>query len=69
MYFSRLFKPKKCNEITDKIIVKEMNELQLNPLLNSVFSFFMRIDSFLIKQRISLPFGGSLISVAKKIEA
>lgn len=69
MYFSRLFKPKKCNEITDKIIVKEMNELQLDPLLNSVFSFFMRIDSFLIKQRISLPFGGSLISVAKKTEA
>jgi len=66
MYFSRFFKPKNVTEITNEIIIKEMNELQLNPILNAVFSFFMKIDVFLINLQISLPFGGSLISVAIK---
>ena len=66
MYFSRLFKANKSNEITDEIIIKEMNELQLNPLLNKLFTLFMSIDVFFIRYKISLPFGGSLISVARK---
>ncbi len=66
MYISRLFKQKKVHEITEEIIFKEMNELKLNPMLNSIFGALMKIDVFLIKNGISLPFGGSLIIVAKK---
>lgn len=65
MYVSRFFKRKKV-EITHEVIIKEFNELTLNPALNSVFRFFMRIDELLIKTGISLPFGGSLLVVAKK---
>ena len=66
MYISRFFKPKKVAEITDEVILKEMNELQLNPIINSVFGLFMKIDVLLIKWNLSLPFGGSLITVARK---
>lgn len=66
MYLSRLFKSKKELKITDEIILKEMNELKLNPIVNSIFGFFMKIDLFLIKTGISMPFGGSLITVARK---
>jgi len=68
MYISRFFKQKiKLTEITNEVILKEMNELKLNPLVNSIFGWFMKVDFFLIKRGISLPFGGSLIAVAKKI--
>ena len=66
MYFSRFFKQKNATEITDKVILKEMNELQLNPIINAVFGLFMKIDVLLIKWNLSLPFGGSLITVARK---
>jgi SAM-dependent methyltransferase len=66
MYISRLLKRKKNHEITDEIILREMNELKLNPLINSIFGLFMKVDVFLIKMGISLPFGGSLITVARK---
>jgi SAM-dependent methyltransferase len=69
MYISRFFKQKiELTEITNETILKEMNELKLNPLVNSIFGLFMKADVFLIKMGISLPFGGSLIAVAKKIE-
>ena len=67
MYISRFFKQKiELTEITNETILKEMNELKLNPLVNSIFGLFMKADVFLIKMGISLPFGGSLIAVAKK---
>lgn len=66
MYISRLLKRKKNNEITNEIILREMNELKLNPLINSIFGLFMKVDVFLIKMGISLPFGGSLVTVARK---
>lgn len=67
MYVSRLFKQKKVSKITDAIILKEMNELKLNPMVNAIFGWFMKVDFILIKMGISLPFGGSLFAVAKKI--
>jgi SAM-dependent methyltransferase len=67
MYISRFFKQRKITVITDKIKIKEMNELQLNPIINTIFGWFMKADFFLIKLGISLPLGGSLIAVAKKI--
>lgn len=66
MYLSRLFKQKKASKITHEIILKEMNELKLNPIVNSIFWVFMKIDLFLIKAGFSMPFGGSLITVARK---
>jgi SAM-dependent methyltransferase len=41
-------------------------ELDLPLILNRVFEFLMRIDEFLIKRGFSLPFGGSVIAVARK---
>ncbi len=41
-------------------------ELNINPVINSIFRFVMRLDEFLISRGISLPFGGSLLMVAKK---
>lgn len=67
MYVSRFFKQKKTDIITEEIILKEMNELELNPMINFIFGLFMKIDEMFIKLGISLPFGGSLIAVAKKI--
>lgn len=34
--------------------------------LNFIFDAFMRIDEFLISLGVSLPFGGTLVVVAKK---
>lgn len=66
MYISRLFKQKTVPNITSEIILKEMNELKLNPVLNSIFGFFIKIDMIFIKMGISLPYGGSLIAVGRK---
>lgn len=44
----------------------ELDELNLSPFLNSVFTGFMKIDEFLIKRGKALPWGGSLVAVAKK---
>ena len=41
-------------------------ELSLNPVVNSIFNFFMKFDEVLIKLGVSLPFGGSLFAIAKK---
>jgi len=40
-------------------------ELQMNPLLNKLFTILMKIDEVLIKIGFQLPFGGSIICVAK----
>lgn len=45
---------------------KRAPELNLNPVLNSILKYLMKIDEWLIKCRASLPFGGSLIVIAKK---
>jgi SAM-dependent methyltransferase len=66
MYISRFFKQRKISIITDQIILDEMNELQLNTIINSIFGIFMKMDVLFIKAGISLPFGGSLITVARK---
>lgn len=65
MYF-KIIQTKKVSEITEEIILKEMNELKLNSLLNYIFGVLLKLDVFLIKNGVSLLFGGSLIAVAKK---
>jgi SAM-dependent methyltransferase len=64
MYMSRLLKR---NQIIKKISNNNsLNELQINSLINFVFSLLMKIDECLIKLNLKLPYGGSLMLVAKK---
>jgi SAM-dependent methyltransferase len=65
MWISRwLKKNKKACDVTQD----ELNqELKLNPLINKIFEYILRIDEFLIRCGMKLPFGGSLMVVAAKI--
>jgi SAM-dependent methyltransferase len=45
-----------------------VNELALHPVLNTFCFAMMSIDYYLIKAGIRIPFGGSLVCVAKKIQ-
>jgi hypothetical protein len=65
MYLSRLLQ--RNNSIDKENQEAELKELQLNKYVNSIFLQIMKIDEYLIKQNIALPFGGSLIAVAQKI--
>ena len=63
MYISRkLKKEEENNEIKEE----DLNEFNIPPFVNSVFLAFMKIDEFLIKNGAKLPFGGSVIAVARK---
>lgn len=64
MLVSRNFKKnKKFQELTFE---EKLSELQLSPAMNFLLESFMRIDEVLLKMNLSLPFGGSLITVARK---
>ena len=41
-------------------------QVRFSPFVNRIFSWFMRIDEFMIACRYSLPWGGTLLVVAKK---
>lgn len=64
MYLIRLLKRKNNINPADDSLAFE--ELKINPFLNSVFRLAMRLDEILIRYRIRLPFGGSLVAVAVK---
>ncbi|OJJ14083.1 hypothetical protein BKI52_44455 [marine bacterium AO1-C] len=67
MYLSRLFKRKKNNTIDKEQAHKlELGELKLPQFINAIFWGVTQLDVWLIKRGISLPFGGSLMVVAKK---
>lgn len=71
MYLSRLLKKKSKNDqdlSTSEAKQAELNELKLNPLLNSLFLACMKLDEWLIKLGVSLAWGGSLMAVAQKKE-
>ncbi len=65
MFLSRLIKGKGKGKYD---LDAQMKELELPAGINKLFSGFMRIDEWLIKKGISLPFGGSLMAVARKKE-
>lgn len=44
-------------------------EVQLPPVLNAVFDRVMRVDEAAIRAGLSLPFGGTLLAVARKAGA
>jgi len=52
-----------CNEEDSLALDKRV---KFTNSLNRIFDFFMRIDEFLIQLGISLPFGGTLVVIAKK---
>jgi 2-polyprenyl-3-methyl-5-hydroxy-6-metoxy-1,4-benzoquinol methylase len=52
--------PDKCDNLALK------KRVHFPDFLNRIFDYFMRIDEFLIRMGISLPFGGTLVVVAKK---
>ena len=52
-----------CNEQESLALDKRV---KFTNSLNRIFDFFMRIDEFLIRLGISLPFGGTLVVIAKK---
>ncbi|MGF1533743.1 MAG: class I SAM-dependent methyltransferase [Bernardetiaceae bacterium] len=67
MYASRLLKRRHTGKLTEaEARALSMQELQLSPTLNAILRQLMRIDEGLIKKNVSLPFGGSLLAVARK---
>lgn len=63
MIASRLFGLKKKEEAYNPL-----TEFQINTILNSFFGHVMTIEIFLLFCGINLPFGGSLLLIAKKHE-
>lgn len=43
------------------------NELKINPIINYVLELLVKCDELLIRAGISIPFGSSMVVVAKKI--
>lgn len=66
MYLSRVHKKYFGKE--ESVNLKNNFELELTPGINRAFEKIMKIDEFLIKSNLSLPFGGSLVMVARKNE-
>jgi len=67
MLFLRLINKGTNNDVDNQNnlnIIK--NNLKLPYLINKFFEFLMKIDEFLIRHYISLPFGGSLFIIAQK---
>ncbi|MBD8084315.1 class I SAM-dependent methyltransferase [Chryseobacterium caseinilyticum] len=66
MAISRILKSSKKEQITNDVIIREVKNLRVGKFTNKIFSILMRIDEYLIEKNISLPFGGSLVVIAKK---
>jgi SAM-dependent methyltransferase len=64
MLISRIFDQGRELSETDGEALKK--RVKFPTILNSIFDFFMRIDEVMIRLGISLPFGGTLVVVAKK---
>lgn len=67
MLTARLFDKKRDDADSDQNALSK--RVKFSPVLNRVMALFMRIDEFLVKLGISLPFGGTLIMVAEKTNA
>jgi SAM-dependent methyltransferase len=63
MLISRLFDKRRVQTQTDVEALEK--RVKFSGVLNSVFDLFMRIDEALIRFGISLPFGGTLVVVAR----
>ena len=64
MLVSRLFdKGRDDPQLDERALEKRV---KFSAVVNSVFDFFMRIDESLIRMGASLPFGGTLVVIARK---
>ena len=43
-----------------------LQEFKISPILNRVFGWILELEHLLMKVGLSLPFGGSLLLVARK---
>lgn len=66
MLFSRIAKGKAQDKVDKETIIKTVKDLKVGKLTNTLFSALMKIDEKLIAGGTRLPFGGSLMVVAKK---
>jgi SAM-dependent methyltransferase len=64
MLISRMFDKGRDQSQSDEVALEK--RVKFSNALNGAFDFFMRIDEALIRLGISLPFGGTLVVVAKK---
>ncbi len=64
MLLSRLFDNGRASPQGSELELEE--RVTFSDFANAVFDFFMRIDEWLIQSGLSLPFGGTLIAVARK---
>lgn len=64
MLISRLFDRRRTQLMTDEGALEK--RVKFSRFSNAVFDFFMRIDEFFINIGASLPFGGTLVVIAKK---
>ncbi len=64
MAISRNFKKNK--KFQEQTFEEKLSELKLSPVTNFILESLMQIDELLLKMNLSLPFGGSLITVARK---
>lgn len=63
MLISRMFDKKSNPSQSDRVELEK--RVKFSPALNWLFDRFMRIDEALIRLGVSLPFGGTLVVVAK----
>ena len=61
MYLSRLLKQKKMD-----VRVDAMSELRINLILNKLFAWLLNVELLLIRSGMTLPVGGSRLTVARK---
>ena len=64
MLLSRLFDNGRASPQGSELELEE--RVTFSDFANAVFDFFMRIDEWFIQSGLSLPFGGTLIAVARK---
>lgn len=67
MLVARLTDKKRNNADSDRSALSK--RVQFPSVLNRLMGLFMRVDEFLVKLGISLPYGGTLIMVAEKTPA
>jgi SAM-dependent methyltransferase len=64
MLISRIFDKDKEQSQSDEVALEK--RVKFPNVLNWIFDLFMRIDEALIRLGISLPFGGTLVVIARK---
>lgn len=66
MFISRLLNSKGIKNPNKNDDVKLRDEILFSPLVNKICDKFMKLDEILIKNGLNLPYGGTLVVVAKK---